>query len=473
PAPAAADAPPSLADLLEPGGDLGGFGSERAAPPAATQPSNGSNGASGASEAMTSREIAMSVEGPGDMDLPSQQAPPKKQKKRPTLSSDDGLMALMAAGGNTGQVPAVQEGSGVRKRPSGMFSSTMRFFVEGLDEEDEMALVDGPPRTVKPTVIGWVVILAIVLGAVAFVVYKKTSLFGGSAPGSGDEAKLDPNKKGSGSGSATKAAPKVKRGSIALVSAPDGAYFFLHLGDSPVTTKVDSGQNIVVRAERGSYGTVHKTVTAAELASGKAVVKLVLTPAAAAAAATAKNAHVLPPELPAAGTKTGKLVDLKIETDPPTSSVWLFVGKGKAELKDVEAKRHFFKALLAGHETSLITVLGSEIEGKSITRTAKFAGAGTGSGSGSGSASANAGSGSSSGDAAGSAAATAGASGGSGSGSAAAATPPPAKKAVPRRRKRPRRAVVPRVRRTPRRRPRRKKKKKKKKPGLTLPSWAK
>ena len=35
------------------------------------------------------------------------------------------------------------------------------------------------PRTIKPTVLGWIIIGVLVLGAGLFVVYKKTGLFGG------------------------------------------------------------------------------------------------------------------------------------------------------------------------------------------------------------------------------------------------------------------------------------------------------
>ena len=71
----------------------------------------------------------------------------------------------------------------------------MRLFVEGLAEEaappfgESSAAAPQPvssaagerdeiPRTIKPTVFSWILIVVLVAGAGAFVLYKKTSLFG-------------------------------------------------------------------------------------------------------------------------------------------------------------------------------------------------------------------------------------------------------------------------------------------------------
>jgi serine/threonine protein kinase len=394
-------------------------------------------------------------------------APSKKRGPR----SDDSVMALLVApGSNTGQEqameqpdvgllgrsPRVDDSAPVdplattaaqapstrerRRRPSsGVFSSTMQLLVQGLEDEPEEQL----PRSIKPTIIGWLVILLLVGAAGFFVIYKKTNWLGGKPRKSGGDLLKLGDIKG---GKDTKdTAPAKKKGTITITAQPASALVFLHVGDSPVKRHFDGTKTYLLRAEREGYGTVHKLVEPNKLNAKQ--LTLTLPPRGAG------QKSALPTSLPTPGGASGKTVQLTIATEPPSASVWLLVGKGKAELVDVEAKRHYFKVLAQGHQTSFVSISssrfdkGSKVQ-ESISLTAK---AGVDGGT----------------------AKAASPDAGVKKASAPDAATKPDKTPVKVAGKQPaaKKATTKRKRRKRRKR-RRRKKKKKKKPGLQTPSWA-
>ncbi|MCC6749010.1 MAG: protein kinase [Deltaproteobacteria bacterium] len=265
---------------------------------------------------------------------------------------------------------------------SGLLSSTMRLLVEGIGDDegrphldpratgrsasfdatgDESQELDAPARTIKPTTLGWIVILLVVLGSAAFVVYKKTNLLRSEAPEEAGALKVGDIK------SSTEETEL--RGDVVLAAQPEGAAIFLHVGDTPVEVEaLDQGQSHLLRLEREGYRTGHRLVKSADLAPGKTEVSVSLEPVGAGAKDEA------PGELPPSGPPTGKTATVKVTSDPPSASVWLFVGKGQAELKNVASKRYYFKVMLAGHEPAFVSVLKSEFKtnGETLRRTAKL-----------------------------------------------------------------------------------------------------
>lgn len=232
------------------------------------------------------------------------------------------------------------------KRPSGVFSQTMQMFVQGL-EEDELEI----PRSIKPTVLGWIVILALVGAAGFFVIYKKSGWFGKRKDDSA-LLSLDDIKSGSGTGTAQEAP---KRGAISITVKPESALLFLHVGDSPAKQRLDTGRSHLLRAEREGYRTAHRIVTPAEL-TPNAKIHLTLRPVGAG------QKDGMPTSLPAAGSPSGKAVTIAIGTDPPSASVWLLMGQGKVDLVDVERKRHYFKVIAPGHQTGFVSISASRFD---------------------------------------------------------------------------------------------------------------
>ena len=238
-----------------------------------------------------------------------------------------------------------------RRQTSGVFSSTMQMLVQGLDEEPELTI----PRRIKPTVLGWIVILAVVFAAGFFVILKKTTWLGGKAPGAGGALlNLDDIKSGSGATSAPTAKKTTKKGDIALAATPSNAWIFLHVGDSPTKRRVDKAKTYLLRVEREGYGTVNKIVDPAILAAG--TVSITLPPQGAG------QAPAFPSALPTATPPSGKTAELAIITDPPSASVWLLVGQGKTTLTDVKPARHYFKIIAKSYQTSFVSISASRFD---------------------------------------------------------------------------------------------------------------
>ncbi len=238
-----------------------------------------------------------------------------------------------------------------RRQTSGVFSSTMQMLVQGLEEEPELTV----PRRIKPTVLGWIVILAVVFGAGLFVILKKTTWLGGPPHGAGDALlKLDDIQSGSGSTSAPTAKKKTTKGDIALAATPSNAWIFLHVGDSPTKRRVDKAKTYLLRVEREGYGTVNKIVDPAILAAG--TVSITLPPQGA------EQGPAFPSTLPTETPLSGKTTELAIITDPPSASVWLLVGQGKTTLANIKPARHYFKILAKGYQTSFVSISASRFD---------------------------------------------------------------------------------------------------------------
>ncbi|PID38596.1 MAG: hypothetical protein CSB49_04785 [Proteobacteria bacterium] len=236
-----------------------------------------------------------------------------------------------------------------RRRTSGVFSSTMNLLVQGLDDEPSPEA----PRNIKPTMIGWLVILLLVGAAGFFVIYKKTSWLGGKPKQAGGEL-LALGDIGKGSGAGKKDPPTKQKGAITITADPAQALIFLHVGDSPVTRRFDTAKTYLLRAEREGYGTVHQLIEPGKLT--ERTVALSLPPRGAG------QKRAMPSNLPTPTSPGGKTVELTVATEPPSASVWLLVGKGKAELVGVEPKRHYFKVLAEGHQTSFLSISSSRFD---------------------------------------------------------------------------------------------------------------
>jgi len=364
-----------------------------------------------------------------------------------------------------------------QSRISGVLSGTLRMFVEGVaDDDQEEAMepsgshdvipggVSGSyssgsikvPRTIRPTTIGWILIGTVMVAATAFVLYKKTDLFGG---GTAKQERVDRVKPED----IKKPEPKADRlGSIRITTEPAGASFFVFAGETPVQLKLRSLPGMI-RVERDGYRGVYRTVKPEEFKAGRADVSVTLEPVGSSLDEKVPALGEAAASQPAAGSESL----LTVKSDPPKAMVWRLAGQGTLALTGVKiSKSRYFKVVAAEHKPSFVRV--SEVDFKdgdeyaTNVKLEPLVAAATAASDG----------------AAVTAAATP---------DAAPATPAASKKAAPAPkpaakapapRPRPRARPRIRVRRRPRRRPRKKKPKpkktktKKKGKGISLPSWA-
>jgi hypothetical protein len=293
----------------------------------------------------------------------------------PGVSSETGIPGVSSETG----IPGVSSESRIprlsKKNPnisgvSGVLSGTLRLFVEGLDEDgyvddegsrgaeisegDDFASspsipttdsVIKIPRTIKPTVLGWIVILAVVVGASLFVVFKKTDWL---APAVDDpivdtlkpeDIKDEPVKK------------EERFGSIHLVSQPQGASIFIFRGETPAAIEVpDTGRTHVIKLERSGYRGVYRSVEPSAFQGGRAEIKVTLEPSGA-------GADTQIPEPGAEGAAPGEKGTLVVESDPPKAMVWHLLAKGVLELDRIPiSKSYYFKVALPGHRATFVRV---------------------------------------------------------------------------------------------------------------------
>ena len=271
-----------------------------------------------------------------------------------------------------------------KKKVSGIVSATMRLFVEGLDDEvayplagresgaqasfgglehasgslDDDSSIDEIPRTIKPTVLGWLIILVVVLGATSFVLYKKTNLFGRLASDEDASDTLRPE-------DIRKEVKKdQKRGTVVLTVKPAQAAVFRFVGEAPVSLeRLDQGQSHLVRAERDGFRTVYQTITPKDLASGKAELKLSLSPIGTGSKEELPQVETTPP--------TGKLASARISSDPPMAMIWVLVGRGeKVELHDIDTSKSLdFKVILPGYQAGLAHISSVDFANKQLVAT--------------------------------------------------------------------------------------------------------
>ena len=252
-----------------------------------------------------------------------------------------------------------------KSRISGVLSGTMRLFVEGLADEQEDEPPDPSahdivvpgnlsdstgalriPRTIKPTVLAWIIIGVVVLGATLFVIHKKTRLFAGGADGA-DTLKVDDIKP-------PEPEKQVKLGEITVTAEPAGASFFLYAGETPVRVNVDRGREQVFRVERDGFRTVYRTVKPEEFVEGKAAISVALEPVGSGAREELPQTE--PPDGP-----TGQKGSLSIKSDPPKGMVWHLAGQGTLALRQVRLdKSRYFKVMLPGHRPAFVRI--SEVD---------------------------------------------------------------------------------------------------------------
>jgi hypothetical protein len=262
-----------------------------------------------------------------------------------------------------------------KRAPSGIVSSTMRLFVEGLDDEEAYPLhggngqgelndssqlpasdtgaVDQVPRTLKPTVLGWLIILAVVLGAGGFVLYKKTNLFASRSSNDRDDTLRPEDIR-------KEVKKEQKRGTLVLVVKPPEANVFRFVGETPTfVERLDQGQVHLLRVERDGYQTIYKTISSADLASEQNEVKVSLSPIGPGA----KDDLPLPEQV---GAATGKLGRVRVRSDPPTAMVWLHIGRGeKLEIKDLDTSKSVdFKVVLSGYQPEPVHVSSVDFANK-------------------------------------------------------------------------------------------------------------
>jgi serine/threonine protein kinase len=221
----------------------------------------------------------------------------------------------------TGEIPR-------HRKPSGVFQSTMQLFVQGIEEEEledpSLLAEQAPAKTVKPTLLGWVVVLLLVAAAAFFVIYKKTSLFKDRSPKSTDALlKADDIKK------AKKAPPVVKKGNIELTVATEGALIYQHVGQTPI--KLSLAKNQQIRAERSGYRTVNKTIDAAAVSAGQ--LSMALQPTGA------QTKDAFPENIVSDFATSGVKKAINVKSEPPSATLWLLVGKQEVKLSNVD-QRH-------------------------------------------------------------------------------------------------------------------------------------
>ena len=260
------------------------------------------------------------------------------------------------------------ETSGRRKRITGALSGPMRLLLHGLEGEQpgkhgespsrlsDFHHVDGLPsrltqaqQAIRPTALGWVVIGAIFLASMAFVIYKKTDLFGERSNLVDDTLSLDDIKP-------LEEEVEQRVGTIQLDSSPAGATFLMHVGDTPAKIDtVDIGGTYIIRVEREGYRTRYRVVGPGDFSDGIARVQVMLEPMSG-------GGVLLPPEYPRTGTAES-FGTIEVTSVPPSSSVWLVMGKGRLRLPERIAASHNFMALLPGFQPSFVNVSPSEFKG--------------------------------------------------------------------------------------------------------------
>jgi serine/threonine protein kinase len=263
------------------------------------------------------------------------------------------------------------------QKVSGLVSATMRLFVEGLDDEEpppaeasavlpESALGDPGasgsvsslngtgslevPRTIKPTMLGWIIIGLAVLGAAGFVVYKKTNLFHKKVDDSADVIKPEDIKK-----------PEVTRpagpkGTIRLSTKTEGASFYFFVGETPASLSLDVGLSHLLRIERDGYQAVNRVVQPAELASANAEIKISLQPVGA-------GGKDEPVDFKESGSKAGKNALVRVSSEPPVAMVWQLAGREKMEMSGLDTTKSYnFKLVAPGHPPLPYNVAPSDFD---------------------------------------------------------------------------------------------------------------
>ena len=273
----------------------------------------------------------------------------------------------------TGEVTSTNTGKRRRRPGSSMLSGTMRLFVTGLDGEPapgssvELPTVSAAPSSsrVKPTVLGWAVIFGLLAAAISFVIYKKARPADEVDPFK-DAATLTPTSIGSASDSRSKAgaqsttkdrADKAKPRLVNIELEPKQALLFLHQGDAPQTVSIAKGAPRLVRLEREGYAPGHHLVGETTNGSGQPI-RIELSPVGA-------DGRLTLPESEATEAIATEPTKVSLDTDPPAASVWLYLGRGSAQLTAKTSTRYYLKALAEGHEPAYLTITASELQAAS------------------------------------------------------------------------------------------------------------
>jgi serine/threonine protein kinase len=261
------------------------------------------------------------------------------------------------------------------QKVSGMVSATMRLFVEGFDDEPAADLpepamgadgggasgsrssLDGTgdlevPRTIKPTLLSWIIISVVVLGAAGFIVYKKTNLFRKKVDDSADVIKPEDLKK------PELTRPAGPRGTIRLSTKTEGASFYFFVGETPASLSLDAGLSHLLRVERDGYQTVNRVVQPSELAAGTTELKISLQPVGAGN----KDEPIDFKETRGA-SKAGKSALVRVTSEPPVAMVWQLAGREKMEMAGLDTTKSYnFKLVAPGHPPLPYNVAPSDFD---------------------------------------------------------------------------------------------------------------
>jgi serine/threonine protein kinase len=226
------------------------------------------------------------------------------------------------------------------------FSATLSLFVQGLDEVEPLsqsASLDRVPHSIKPTVLGWIVIVALFCSSIAFVVYRRTALFAQAQ--STDESLLDLDD----IKPLDDEPETLKNGTIRLVVLPESALVLLHEGETPLEiTGLNRDQDQLLHIERQGYRSKNQRVGTKQIDGAKAL-KVTLEPVGAGVEPN------YPREVPNSGSN-GQKGKVTVESDPPSATIWRVLGRGEALLRDVPVKRYYFKIINPGYEPSFVSV---------------------------------------------------------------------------------------------------------------------
>ncbi|MBW2733952.1 MAG: protein kinase [Deltaproteobacteria bacterium] len=266
---------------------------------------------------------------------------------------DVSLGSLMATNAPTG-AGANAEPLPLPTDKSGLLAGTMSLFVQGLDKEPGLDTGDlVVPHTIKPTVLGWVLVLLLLGAALLFVLYKKTTVF------SGDDGAAMLSAVDATAPKTPTTAKTVKKGSLTIKAEPSTALIFQHIGESPTQVRnLEAKGSYLLRFERDGYRPAHKLLKGAE---NKGQLLIALQPVGAGARQEVPNPPpgVPPPNPPTSNKET---VTIEVKTQPPAASVWRFVGQGKAKLSELPRQRYYFKVIAKGHHQSFISISSRHFE---------------------------------------------------------------------------------------------------------------
>jgi hypothetical protein len=248
-----------------------------------------------------------------------------------------------------------------RARVKDTLSATASLFVQGLDILDDPEL-DRVPKTIKPTVLGWLLILVIFASSLAFAWYKRSKVH---EPSMDDQALLSLGD--IKPGEEADASDQPAKGSIRLEATPTEAMVLLHVGDTPVDVEqLDMAHAHLLRIERDGYAAMDRLVQPEQIAAGSPI-SVALHPTGAGSKAS------LPSQIPS-GEPSGRVGTLNVTSDPPSASVWRVLGRGSVHLPDIPAKRYYFKVMHDGYQTAFVSVSPAQFKNNdgAVTETVRL-----------------------------------------------------------------------------------------------------